>query len=116
MNSHRARHLRLAHGPDCGIQIEFYSHLISRLMLQVIVLSEGHQLYFGLPGEAVAWFSGSLGYAYEPAQDGAVSDWLMDLVSVGFSKRSDFGSRYAPCPPNPVWRWKLHPSHAWCTQ
>ena len=64
-------------------------------MLQVIVLSEGHQLYFGLPEEAVAWFSGSLGYTYEPAQDGAVSDWLMDLVSVGFSKRSDFGSRYA---------------------
>ena len=73
--------------------------LISRLMLQVIVLSEGHQLYFGRPQEAVAWFSGSLGYAYAPAQDGAVSDWLMDLVSVGFSKRSDFGSRYPPCPP-----------------
>ena len=64
------------------------------------MLSEGHQLYFGLPQEAVAWFRGSLGYAYEPSQDGAVSDWLMDLVSVGFSKRSDFGSRSAlpyPC-------------------
>ena len=65
-------------------------------MLQVIVLSEGHQLFFGLPEEAVTWFSGSLGYTYAPAQDGAVSDWLMDLVSVGFSKRSDFGSRHAP--------------------
>ena len=75
----------------------------------MIVLSEGHQLYFGLPQEAVAWFSGSLGYAYAPAQDGAVSDWLMDLVSVGFSKRSDFGSRYAPCPPTPVWAGKHLP-------
>ena len=83
--------------------------LISRLMLQVIVLSEGRQLYFGLPQEAVAWFSGSLGYAYEPAQDGAVSDWLMDLVSVGFSKRSDFGSRCAPCPRAPVWVGKHLP-------
>ena len=62
---------------------------------QVIVLSEGHQLYFGVPDEAVHWFSSSLGYTYAPAQDGAVSDWLMDLVSVGFSKQSDFGSRCA---------------------
>ena len=60
----------------------------------MIVLSEGHQLYFGVPDEAVHWFSSSLGYAYAPAQDGTVSDWLMDLVSVGFSKQTDFGSRF----------------------
>ena len=33
------------------------------------------------------WFFSSLGYTYSPAQDGAISDWLMDLVSVGFSKQ-----------------------------
>ena len=63
---------------------------------QVIVLSEGYQLYFGVPDEAAGWFGSSLGYTYAPAQDGAVSAWLMDLVSVGFSKQSDFGSRCGP--------------------
>jgi hypothetical protein len=57
------------------------------------VLSEGYQLYFGAPDEAVDWFSNCLGYAYNPGHDGSVSDWLMDLVSVGFSKQTDFGSR-----------------------
>lgn len=61
----------------------------------MLVLSEGYQLYFGVPNEAVDWFSNSLGYTYAPAHDGAVSDWLMDLVSVGFSKQTDFGSRCA---------------------
>lgn len=59
----------------------------------MIVLSEGCQLYFGAPDEAVDWFSNSLGYTYDPGHDGSVSDWLMDLVSVGFSKQTDFGSR-----------------------
>lgn len=65
------------------------------MKLQVIVLSEGHQLYFGVPDEAVDWFGNSLGYTYSPGQDGAVSDWLMDLVSVGFSKHNEFGTRQA---------------------
>ena len=53
---------------------------------QVLLLSEGHQLYFGPPQEAVNWFSNCLGYALWPGQHGAEADWLMDLVSVGFSK------------------------------
>ena len=53
---------------------------------QVLVLSEGHQLYFGPPREAVNWFSSCLGYTVWPGQHGAEADWLMDLVSVGFSK------------------------------
>lgn len=53
---------------------------------QVLVLSEGHQLYFGPPQEAVNWFSSCLGYTFWPGQHGAEADWLMDLVSVGFSK------------------------------
>ena len=53
--------------------------------LQVILLSEGHVLYFGPPSSAVPWF-GSLQYDYLPERDGNVSDWLLDLVSVGFTK------------------------------
>ena len=53
---------------------------------QVLVLSEGRQLYFGPPQEAVAWFSNSLGYTFWQGQHGAEPDWLMDLVSVGFCK------------------------------
>lgn len=46
------------------------------------VLSEGFLLYFGRTSEAVQWFQ-CLGFQYAEAQ-GAVSDWLLDLVSVGF--------------------------------
>jgi hypothetical protein len=60
---------------------------------QVTVLSEGFTLYFGAPNRAVHWFGGHLGYTYQPQQDGAVSDWLMDAVSVGFTKPSDFAQR-----------------------
>ena len=42
-------------------------------------------LYFGAPEKAVDWFS-QLGFRYEQWRDGAVSDWLIDLVSVGFQK------------------------------
>ncbi len=49
-------------------------------LFQVVVLSEGHQLYFGDPRQAVHWFSGTLNYSFHPDKDGAVSDWLMDMV------------------------------------
>jgi ATP-binding cassette, subfamily G (WHITE), member 2 len=53
---------------------------------KVCVLSEGRQLYFGSPDAAAAWFDRALGYEYVRDRDGAVSDWLMDLVSVAFAK------------------------------
>ena len=53
---------------------------------QVLLLSEGHQLYFGPPQEAIDWFGTCLGYTFRAGQRGAEADWLMDLVSVGFSK------------------------------
>ena len=59
--------------------------------LQVLVLSEGHQLYFGPPEQVTDWFSGCLGYSFWPGQHGSVADWLMDLVSVGFSKPAKLG-------------------------
>lgn len=63
---------------------------------QCVVLSEGHNLYFGSPKRALDWFSDALGYSYSYQRDGAVSDWLMDLVSVGFQKPASYHSRCAP--------------------
>ena len=60
---------------------------------KVLVLSEGYQLYFGPPDAAVGWFDKSLGYPYQASRDGAASDWLMDLVSVGFAKPDDVAAR-----------------------
>eukprot|EP00884_Botryococcus_braunii_P015944 jgi/Botrbrau1/3032/Bobra.0070s0028.1 len=48
------------------------------------LLSEGYLLYFGVPKGAVPWFSDTLGYSYRPTRDGTASDWLLDLVSIGF--------------------------------
>ena len=45
----------------------------------------GHVVYTGPPQGAVPWFK-TLGYEYVPVRDGSASDWLIDLVSVGFDK------------------------------
>ena len=60
---------------------------------KVLVLSEGRQLFFGPPDGAAPWFDRALGYPYDPARDGAVSDWLMDLVSVAFPKPDEVAAR-----------------------
>ena len=59
---------------------------------KVCVLSEGQLLYFGTPAQAAPWFGG-LGYRHSPRRDGAVSDWLIDLVSVGFAKPPGWAAR-----------------------
>lgn len=64
--------------------------------VQVVVLSEGYNLFYGTPERVLPWFSGTLGYPYKQEHDGAVSDWLMDLVSVGFQKPASFQNRCAP--------------------
>ncbi|CAK0773849.1 hypothetical protein CVIRNUC_004108 [Coccomyxa viridis] len=61
------------------------------MLHKVLVLSEGHQLYFGPPEQVTDWFRGCLGYSFRPGQHGSVADWLMDLVSVGFSKPAALG-------------------------
>lgn len=63
------------------------------MLFQVAVLSEGHQLYFGDPSGAIAWFQDQLGYQYIAERDGAPSDWLIDLVAVGFTKPKEFAER-----------------------
>ncbi len=65
---------------------------------QCVVLSEGYNLYYGSPERVLGWFAETLGYPYSYQRDGAVSDWLMDLVSVGFQKPESFRHRHAPPP------------------
>lgn len=64
--------------------------------MQVTVMAEGAVTYCGPPERAAAWFQLGLGYAYDAARDGALSDWLMDLVSVRFAKPADLAARCAP--------------------
>ena len=67
-----------------------------------MVLSEGYTLYFGPPSRAMDWFSGSLGYTYNQGRDGSISDWLMDLVSVGFGKPATWAGRCGGSPITPL--------------
>ena len=43
-------------------------------------------MFTGVVRDAVPWFTQKLGYDYDPAINGVASDWLMDLVSIGFNK------------------------------
>lgn len=52
-----------------------------------LLLSGGRMMYSGPRSALLPWFtSGGLGYTYSPALHGAPSDWVMDLVNVGFAK------------------------------
>ena len=61
---------------------------------KVVVLSEGHQVYLGAPSQCVDWFQTHLGYPYTAVHDGNVPDWIMDTVSVGFTKPAAFAARW----------------------
>jgi hypothetical protein len=58
-------------------------------------------LYFGPCSGVVPWFSGQLGYSWQPARHGNPADWAMDLINVGFKKEaarlSSSGSGDAEC-------------------
>jgi len=54
-------------------------------MLQVVLLSMGRMMYSGEREGLVPWFE-KCGYRYDPAMHGLASDWVMDLVNIGFSK------------------------------
>ena len=38
------------------------------------------------PEDCVAWFHGELGFPYDPDHDGAVADWVIAVISIGFQK------------------------------
>lgn len=65
------------------------SYRLSCTHAQVTILSEGYQMYTGSPMGALAWFEG-MHFHYRPDRDGILSDWLIDLVSVGFCKPASF--------------------------
>ena len=58
----------------------------------VVILSEGYQLFAGPPYQCVDWFSSHLKYSYDSSY-GAVSDWIMDTVSVSLTKPEDIAKR-----------------------
>lgn len=54
--------------------------------LQVTLLASGRLMYFG-PCEGLdTWFTEGLGYYYSPELHGNVSDWVLDMVAIGFKK------------------------------
>lgn len=56
------------------------------MRVQVILVSQGMVMYEGPTIEMIPWFTQSLEYQYNPEVNGVPSDWVLDLVSVGFSK------------------------------
>lgn len=47
-------------------------------------------MYSGRTDLVANWFTEKLGYDYDPKIHGVVSDWVIDLVSIGFSKPDQF--------------------------
>lgn len=54
--------------------------------MQVTLLSSGYMMYSGEREGLVPWFTQGCGYPYDPPMHGLASDWVMDLVNVGFTK------------------------------
>jgi hypothetical protein len=52
----------------------------------VLLLSNGLLMYQGPTAQLVPWFSIQLGFTYEPERHGAASDWVLDLLALGFAK------------------------------
>jgi len=51
------------------------------------LLSGGYGMYCGPCTSLVDWFQGSMGYGpWDSAIHGTASDWVMDLINVGFTK------------------------------
>ena len=60
----------------------------------MVLLSQGHLMYAGAREGLVPWFSVTLGYNYDYTCHGSASDWVMDLVNIGFGEQvGDVGRR-----------------------
>ncbi|GBF87651.1 ABC transporter G family [Raphidocelis subcapitata] len=83
--AHRGGHTVIAsiHQPRAAIWAMFDTAL---------VLSAGLLVYFGPREGMVPWFA-SLGYPYDAEMHGVPSDWVMDLVNVGFHKPQKYYGR-----------------------
>lgn len=71
--------------PACCVSLPSLPPLPACL-LQVTLLSSGYMMYSGEREGLVPWFTQGCGYAYDPPMHGLASDWVMDLVNVGFTK------------------------------
>ncbi|GMH36516.1 hypothetical protein BSKO_04384 [Bryopsis sp. KO-2023] len=60
---------------------------------KVVILSKGRMMYSGATSGVVPWFKNKLDYDYRPELHGVISDWVIDLVSIGFSKPDEFYGR-----------------------
>ncbi len=63
---------------------------------QVIILSEGYQMFLAPPGYALHWFHNVLEFPYDMHIDGTVADWLITIVSISFSKVKGSKKRCGP--------------------
>jgi hypothetical protein len=73
--------------PLCSTSNPLVCHtLLPPFPLQVTLLSSGYMMYSGEREGLVPWFTQGCGYPYDPPMHGLASDWVMDLVNVGFTK------------------------------
>lgn len=56
---------------------------------QVTLLASGRLMFHGACDDLVSWFR-HLGYKYDPTLHGVASDWVLDLVAIGFHKPKRF--------------------------
>lgn len=71
---------------------------IWNLFDKVLMLSGGRMMYFGNRVDMMSWFSHELGFPYQPALQGLVSDWAMDLINIGFKKPKRYFGRMMTTP------------------
>lgn len=65
-----------------GKAISFSLCFVVVCVMQVLVLSAGHELYFGPADKADSWFSEVLGY--ERPHDASASDYLLDVINIDY--------------------------------
>ena len=64
---------------------------------QVLILSEGYQMFLAPPSYALHWFHNVLEFPYDMHIDGTVADWLITIVAISFSKGKGGKKRYNAC-------------------
>ncbi|KAK9823456.1 hypothetical protein WJX72_002882 [[Myrmecia] bisecta] len=65
---------------------------IWEMFTSITVLAEGRMLFMGPAAEVLSWFSGVLGFSFAAEHDGSPSDWLMDIINIGFQEHGGSGT------------------------
>jgi hypothetical protein len=66
------------------------------LLLQVVLLSQGMLMFSGKRAALLPWFSETLNCIYSAEEHGLVSDWILDLVNIGFGENKVGGYKVPP--------------------